>query len=181
MRLDLKGQFMARPEAEPKTPLAARLRAVRKVAGGDDRDLFSQWLGISKSSVAHYERGERTPDADVLAKYRARFGVNVNWLLTGEGEMLAAEKQVIAVLDEQLVERLARIVTGTYGDLGLRLPPEAVASEAAALYNELAGLARLDDAEEIEATLPMIGLRLKRRLQAARTEPGTGKREGSGS
>lgn len=75
---------LARPESEPKTPLAERLRSVRKAHGDLERDDFAQRLGVHKNTLAYYERGDRTPDADVLRVYKDRFQVDINWLITGE-------------------------------------------------------------------------------------------------
>jgi len=44
-------------------------------------------LGISISTIARIERGESQPDAELLQKMRDLWKVNLNWLLTGEGEM----------------------------------------------------------------------------------------------
>lgn len=75
---------MGRPEVEPKTEIARRLRSVRADAGFEDRDLFAERTGISKSTIANYERGDRTPDASMLERYRDIWGVDLNWLVTGE-------------------------------------------------------------------------------------------------
>ncbi|MGV1823766.1 S24 family peptidase [Agrobacterium vitis] len=82
---------MARPEIEPKTPLGLRLREVRAHLKIEDRDAFASQLGLSKGGLAHYERGERVPDASVLQAYRENFGINANWLLTGQGSMFSEE------------------------------------------------------------------------------------------
>ena len=79
---------MARPEIEPKTDIAKRLRAVRAAVGIEDRDAFAERMGISKSTIANYERGDRVPDAAMLEKYRDSWHVDLNWLITGEdGDM----------------------------------------------------------------------------------------------
>ncbi|MBB4955339.1 phage repressor protein C with HTH and peptisase S24 domain [Agrobacterium vitis] len=82
---------MARPEIEPKTPLGMRLREVRAHLKIEDRDVFASQVGLSKGGLAHYERGERVPDASVLQAYRENFGVNANWLLTGQGSMFSED------------------------------------------------------------------------------------------
>lgn len=82
---------MARPENEPLTALAKRLRDVRRDLGDQERGAFADRVGISKSTLAFYERGERTPDADVLRTYRDRCGVDMNWLITGDGEPFQAQ------------------------------------------------------------------------------------------
>lgn len=81
------GDILARPEIEPRTPLGKRLREVRAAIGIEDRDLFAERTGISKSTIANYERGDRTPDADMLERYRDVWSVDLNWLVTGHGSM----------------------------------------------------------------------------------------------
>lgn len=84
-------RLLARPENEPSTPLAKRLREVRKALGDPERGEFAQSLDISKNTIAFYERGERTPDANVLRLYSDHHGVDMNWLITGNGEMFQAQ------------------------------------------------------------------------------------------
>lgn len=38
-------------------------------------------------TLGGYERGDTFPDQDFLARYKRDFSVNLNWLLTGEGDM----------------------------------------------------------------------------------------------
>lgn len=45
---------------------------------------MAEALGIAQRTYASYERDERIPDAEVLARL-VDAGWNVNWLLTGEG------------------------------------------------------------------------------------------------
>lgn len=58
-------------------------------------------VGISKRSIGNYERGERTPDAEVLVKL-GEVGVNVCYLLTGKriSTRLGLEPMQRAVLDD---------------------------------------------------------------------------------
>lgn len=70
---------MPRPEIS-KTPLAQRLRELR---GSLERDQWADGLGVSKTTIANYERGDRVPDASFLEKL-ADMGVNMQWLITGE-------------------------------------------------------------------------------------------------
>mgnify|MGYP000911678405 CR=1 FL=1 len=48
---------------------------------------FSKHLGVSQASVSQYESGSRTPDSSFLAKVCETYQVNLNWLLTGSGDM----------------------------------------------------------------------------------------------
>lgn len=54
----------------------------------EDRDMFAERTGISKSTIANYERGDRVPDASMLLLYRDAWGVDLNWLVTGEGDRM---------------------------------------------------------------------------------------------
>ena len=41
---------------------------------------FSKILGVSESSIAHYEQGITIPSADMLLKYADYFNVNIDYL-----------------------------------------------------------------------------------------------------
>lgn len=60
---------------------------MRAAVGIDDRDTFAERTGISKSAIANYERGDRVPDASMLDRYRDAWGVDLNWLVSGRGNM----------------------------------------------------------------------------------------------
>ncbi len=79
---------MARPE-RIKTELGERLRGVRKRLAKPEpsREDFSKIVGSTKNSIANYERGDTLPDAAVLEKYNTQLHINLNWLLTGEGNV----------------------------------------------------------------------------------------------
>lgn len=130
--------------------------------------------------MAYYERGERTPDAVVLAAYRERYGININWLLTGEGEMFADPAKAPApkiAIDPRLMERLYKDVDAAYIDIGQKAPKHRVSYEASLLYNEL--LSKIRDVRDIalvDLVVPTLIEDLKKRLKIASEEPGTGKR-----
>ncbi|WP_370270130.1 helix-turn-helix domain-containing protein [Nioella sp.] len=62
----------------------------REVVCGGDRERFANMSGISKATIGNYERGDRVPDAVMLRKYRDATGVDLTWLVTGEGSMMPA-------------------------------------------------------------------------------------------
>ncbi len=90
---------MARPEAKPKTPLAERLRDIRRRLGDPERDIFAEQLGVSKNTLASYERGDTEPTASVLDAYRQNFGASVLWLVSGQGEMFTESATVTEGVD----------------------------------------------------------------------------------
>lgn len=182
----LNGGNVARPENEPKTPLGRRLRAVRRQFGDEDREVFAGRLGISRAALAYYERGERVPDLDVLAAYRTVLGINVNWLVGDVGEMFEdvsrapKSRSSEPILDEWLFDELGKIVVREHKAAKATLPPEKVAPEAGALYNELTGMVRdVSDRRTVEAMLPLLAENLRERLRDAAANLGAGKREAS--
>ncbi|AGF74731.1 putative DNA-binding protein [Bartonella australis AUST/NH1] len=82
---------MARPETEAKTVFGKRLRHIRLALGNPSREALAKNFSMTKNSIAFYERGEREPNLSVLQTYRMLYGVNINWLLTGQGKMFDTE------------------------------------------------------------------------------------------
>ena len=59
---------------------------------------IARHLGISHPRARNYFRGEAIPSAETLALIAEKEGVNINWLLTGKGDMLITE----ALKDEEI-------------------------------------------------------------------------------
>lgn len=82
---------MARPSVA-KTPFSQRLTAVREALGCSERKAFAAELGMNAETLGGYERGDTFPDQAFLLRYKQDFSVNIDWLITGEGEMFPAGK-----------------------------------------------------------------------------------------
>lgn len=54
---------------------------------------FSERSGINYRSVQNYMRGDREPNSEAYLKF-AQLGININWLLTGEGEMFVGGSSI---------------------------------------------------------------------------------------
>ncbi|WP_208435865.1 helix-turn-helix domain-containing protein [Bartonella phoceensis] len=162
---------MARQKNKPKTALAKRLTEVRKLVGLS-RDIFSLKIGISIQGLGNYERGDRTPDATVLSSYKEKFGVNLNWLSTGEDEMFVnmMMPQTFNIspptIPAGLMKKLGRIAYTTYRDANIKLLPEDIAELAAELYKKFQELVQnINGTEEVELTLPLLKLHLKHQIE----------------
>lgn len=128
--------------------LPSRLKALRRALSLSQEE-FAKLYGIPLPSLVGYEVGSRKPGAGALAAI-ARTGVNLTWLLTGEGEMWPAKPQEtapsaalgrygrrlekIAALLEQLPEERAEALIADY------LARAQDTAEALALRQELAAL-----------------------------------------
>ncbi|WP_375673331.1 helix-turn-helix domain-containing protein [Bartonella sp. CL25QHWL] len=166
---------MARSEKKPKTELAKRLCEVRIALGFTQRKQFADHLTVPESTMYNYETGLREPPSSMLVIYKNICGIDVNWLLTGEGEMFTdMEKAKAAGFKPQtipagLMKKLGRIAYTTYRDANIKLPPEDIAELAAELYKKLQELVQdINDMEEVEATFPLLKIHLKRQIEAER-------------
>jgi len=66
---------------------------------------MSEKIDIPQRTITGYERGERNPSIEFLAQSCKILNVNINWFLTGEGEMFKKDvPQFEQVKDELLVE-----------------------------------------------------------------------------
>ena len=63
-----------------------RIKAIRKNAGMTQQQ-FANRIGVSRNTIATYETSVRVPIEAVLLSIWREFGVNEEWLRTGEGEM----------------------------------------------------------------------------------------------
>mgnify|MGYP002676941200 CR=1 FL=1 len=68
-----------------------RLQKLRKTLKLSQDELSTQ-LGISYRAYTSYERGDRKPSIEVLSKLLEVVDVNLNWLISGQGEMFNAPK-----------------------------------------------------------------------------------------
>jgi transcriptional regulator with XRE-family HTH domain len=156
------------------------MREIRKHFGDPDRAEWAERLGVSKNTIASYERGETAPDASILAVYRAEFGIDINWIATGEGVMFADPSKAPAPsvqVDPILMETLYKAVDRAYRDMGQKPPAHRIANEAATLFNVLLSrVADVRDALIVDAVIPVLAKELVDRLTKAAAEPGSGKR-----
>jgi len=85
--------------------LSERLKALRKTLRLT-QEAMAKALGITFQTYNRYEKGHRIPDGEVLEKIAQTFGVNLNWLLTGEGPMFVKKPHWLEEREEQ--EALAK-------------------------------------------------------------------------
>ena len=77
--------------------VGARIRAARKQCGLTQHDLADRVM-VKQSTVSGYESGYAYPSDRTLRDIANRCGVRYEWLLTGEGEMLADDDALAAVM-----------------------------------------------------------------------------------
>lgn len=89
--------------------VAERLRSVREFFRVAQPD-FAEKCGVSIRAYQDYEAGKRLPGSETLQAL-AEAGIDLNWLLTGTGQMLRdAPSALPSPLDEQLLAETLRLV-----------------------------------------------------------------------
>lgn len=84
---------MGRP-AKIADGIGARLAQIRD---GMERKEFAEKVGVVEGTLGNYERGERTPDLKFFALIKGhQQNINLNWLITGQGEMYERSNHVSA-------------------------------------------------------------------------------------
>lgn len=71
--------------------LAQNLKKIRKELGLSMAK-FSEKLEIPAMTLTHYERGERTPSAQLFIQLDKKLDINLNWLVSGRGSMFNREE-----------------------------------------------------------------------------------------
>jgi transcriptional regulator with XRE-family HTH domain len=57
---------------------------IKQVRGDLSKTEFSKRIGISQASLSNYETKNKTPKGDVIQRICKEFGVDLQWLLTGQ-------------------------------------------------------------------------------------------------
>lgn len=78
--------------------ISERLRQICEAKNWKIKD-FAEQTGIAYRTLQGYVGGEREPNAEGMTAI-AKAGVNLNWLVSGEGEMFQSEQQK-TVMSEQ--------------------------------------------------------------------------------
>lgn len=84
--------------------ISERLRQICEAKNWKIKD-FAEQTGIAYRTLQGYVGGEREPNAEGMAAI-AKAGVNLNWLVSGEGAMFQFESQG-TVMSEQETRLLA--------------------------------------------------------------------------
>ena len=70
--------------------LEENLKKIRRELGLSVAKL-SEKLEIPAMTLTNYERGARTPSAQLFIQLNRKLNINLNWFATGEGEMFNAD------------------------------------------------------------------------------------------
>ena len=116
---------------EGKTPMkystiGERIRALREALGLSQRE-FGERIGRTLRGVQNYEYNKTSPDEATLILISRTFGVSLEWLKTGKGEMMLKKEEVIPT------ELVAVPIITSAGAGGLVFTPDHVLIERSRL------------------------------------------------
>lgn len=118
---------------------------------------MADFLGVALRTYANYERNEREPDAQVLARL-VKAGWNANWVLTGAGperlEALQDKGSQPARPDLAILRSAVEVLERALDEAGATTTDAAGRAELlVAVYELLQEGAALDAAERIVASM----------------------------
>ena len=70
-----------------------RLKLLRTKYLKLSQEKLAEILGVKRNTLSNWERGENEMNYEAMLILHSKFGVNINWLLTGEGPMFVSHSQ----------------------------------------------------------------------------------------
>lgn len=116
-----------------KPTFGARLAKLR---GDISQAEFAGKHGAHKNTYANYEREDREPAWGFLQNL-VKAGVNVNWVLTGDGPMLLKDQVQVAPLDQGVLLDVLAVVEEELKRRNRYLEPEKKAELIMLLYEQI--------------------------------------------
>lgn len=132
-------------------------------------------MGLSLRAWQKMERDEGTPSGETLLAFK-RLGINPGWILSGLGP-----KRLTGWLNDdahaEMFMRIADMIMAIHAEMNIALPKRGLAISARIILADL--IEELDSnasPDEVEAAFAVQAAKLRRSLQEAREQPGSGKR-----
>ena len=91
----------------PSNTIGDRIGQIRRELGIRSQEAFGKPLGVSKSAVSQWERGETEPSPENLFAIEARYGYNAWWVYKGE-----LPKRVKDVVDAGGIKEPSNVLPG---------------------------------------------------------------------
>lgn len=109
---------------------------LKKIRGNLSQTAFAKALGVDRQSIARYESGDRVIDANFIFNLMAKFNIDPNWLLAGEGlaPELSSDEQELLVLFRTApltikAAALGALTAGTAQQAGINISNNTIRGE----------------------------------------------------
>lgn len=83
--------------------LGSRIKLLRKHLGKSQEE-FANVLGLTKQAISNMENSKSAPSPAVLYKLHTEFDVNLNYIITGLGDLYSSSKGANALKETLLKE-----------------------------------------------------------------------------
>jgi hypothetical protein len=150
------------------------------IIGNKEPFVWAKHVGIPSSTFDRIWNGGAVPKADTLFRIARYSGVQIDWLLTGEGPMRLGEappadqlaEPAKAAPDAELVGRMVEAAAAVYKELGHHASLRLIASKGAEMAAEIAGSGvDLSTTESRIAIVNLASAMLRRQLREAAAAP----------
>ncbi|NLS00216.1 helix-turn-helix transcriptional regulator [Rhizobium sp. P38BS-XIX] len=151
-----------------------RLAAARSRAGYPSQKAFSVAVDLAEPTIAKYEQGVREIPMTLLHWLAEQHGIDVNWIVTGQGNMLG-ERHVplsdsnLPPRTEMLIELmnpLGRLINEIYREMGVKVTDDQRMGLLARWYANLAArIGPQDDWDQMQMRLATIGEDIRAELK----------------
>lgn len=84
-----------------------RIKEIRKDINAT-QEQFASFLGVTRQTISHIERGINTPSDQLIKLICKEFGIREEWLRTGQGEMKRSPEDIIKEATSKLSPEEAR-------------------------------------------------------------------------
>ena len=102
-----------------------QLRTIRNTLKLSQQE-FGKLLGIPQTTYANYENGKTNIPDDIKLKLFSEFSVNLNWLISGEGNMLLSDTTPVSYTpvqkDDEYITASGKTYPVSIPDGGLSIP-----------------------------------------------------------
>ncbi len=88
-----------------QTSIGDRVRYIRSSL---EQPEFAKEIGVTRNTVSGYENNNIIPSGKALLQMHEKFGININWLLSGEGEPYISPHQTTE-LENKIIKMESRI------------------------------------------------------------------------
>lgn len=132
---------------EPDSEIGDRLRHWRKRVLGMTQQQFAQATGIHLSAIRKYESRSSLPSGESLLAI-AGTGINLHWLLTGEGDSRAPVEGSVPPSQVSTAANLAQRLTAIEGLLS-GLDPDKRHAVLNEIFSRVSEAKRVADLEEV--------------------------------
>ena len=82
---------------------------IKYIRGALTQPEFGKKLGVGRNNVYIWESNKNTPLAEILLQIYKEYGVNINWLLSGEGEPYINKSKRSIVLGSRYLKMETRL------------------------------------------------------------------------